>query len=47
MRMKFMKKLYLLIGEDEKKIEFNIFQILNKIEYDDNSKIIYDNSRTL
>jgi len=37
-----MKKLYLLIGEDEKKIEFNIYKILSKIDYDDNSKIMYD-----
>ena len=37
-----MENLYLLIGEDEKKIEFNIFQILNKINYDENSKIVYD-----
>lgn len=37
-----MKKNYLLIGEDDKKIEFNIFQILNSIDYDENSKIVYD-----
>jgi len=39
-----MEKLYLLIGEDNKKIEFNIFQILNKIKCDENSKIVYDMS---
>jgi len=34
--------LNLLIGEDKKLIDFNLFEILNKIEYDENNKIIYD-----
>ena len=34
--------LFLLIGEDKKVIDFSVFNILNKIDYDDNNKIIYD-----
>ena len=34
--------LFLLIGEDKKNIEFNLFQILDNIQYDENNKIIYD-----
>lgn len=34
--------LFLIIGEDNKLIQFNLFNILNKIEYDENNKIIYD-----
>lgn len=34
--------LNLLIGEDKKLIDFSLFEILNKIKYDDNNKIIYD-----
>jgi len=34
--------LNLLIGEDRKLIDFSIFEILDKIEFDDNNKIIYD-----
>ena len=39
-----MKKFYLLIGNDTKKIDFNLFKILNDIKCDDNSKIVYDNN---
>lgn len=31
-----------MIGEDKKVIDFNMFNILDKIDYDDNNKIIYD-----
>ena len=31
-----------MIGEDTKVIDFNLYEILNKIEYDENNKIIYD-----
>ena len=34
--------LSLLIGENKQVIDFNIYEILNNIEYDDNNKIIYD-----
>ena len=34
--------LFLIIGEDSKAIDFNIYKILENIEYDDNNKIIYD-----
>lgn len=34
--------LFLLIGEDNKLIDFSLFEILDKIEYDENNKIIYD-----
>lgn len=34
--------LFLIIGDDDKLIQFSLFEILNKIEYDDNNKIIYD-----
>lgn len=34
--------LVLIVGEDRQVIEFNIYEILNKIEYDENNKIIYD-----
>ena len=34
--------LSLLIGENKQVIDFNIYEILNDIEYDDNNKIIYD-----
>lgn len=34
--------LFLIIGEDNKLIDFNIVNILDKIEYDENNKIIYD-----
>ena len=34
--------LSLLIGENKQVIDFNIYEILNAIEYDDNNKIIYD-----
>ena len=34
--------LFLLIGEDKSLIDFNVFNILNNISYDDNNKIIYD-----
>lgn len=36
--------LYLIIGEDKKNIDFNIFSILEKIDYNENNKIIYDMS---
>lgn len=36
--------LYLIIGEDKKIIDFNIFNILEKIDYNENNKIIYDMS---
>lgn len=36
--------LYLIIGEDKKIIDFNIFSILEKIDYNENNKIIYDMS---
>lgn len=34
--------LFLLIGEDKKIIDFNLFDILSRITYDENNKIIYD-----
>lgn len=34
--------LFLIVGEDNKLIDFNIVNILDKIEYDENNKIIYD-----
>ena len=34
--------LSLLIGENKQVIDFNIYEILEQIEYDDNNKIIYD-----
>lgn len=34
--------LFLIVGEDNKLIQFNLLNILNKIEYDENNKIIYD-----
>ena len=34
--------LFLLIGEDKKLIDFNLFNILDNIKYDDNNKITYD-----
>ena len=34
--------LSLLIGENKQVIDFNVYEILNDIEYDDNNKIIYD-----
>ena len=34
--------LFLILGDDDKLIQFSLFEILNKIEYDDNNKIIYD-----
>lgn len=34
--------LSLLIGENKQVIDFNIYEILNDIDYDDNNKIIYD-----
>lgn len=34
--------LFLIVGEDEKIIEFNLYEIINKIEYDENNKITYD-----
>lgn len=34
--------LFLIVGEDIKLIDFNIVNILDKIEYDENNKIIYD-----
>ena len=34
--------LFMIIGDDDKLIQFSLFEILNKIEYDDNNKIIYD-----
>ena len=34
--------LVLIVGEDRQVIDFNIYEILNKIEYDENNKIIYD-----
>lgn len=39
-----MKKFYLLIGNDTKRIDFNVFKILNDIKCDENSKIVYDNN---
>ena len=39
-----MKKFYLLIGNDNKKIDFNVFKILEGIKCDENSKIVYDNN---
>ena len=36
--------LFLLVGEDKKSIEFNLYNILSKIDYDENNKIIYDMS---
>lgn len=34
--------LFLLIGEDKKSLDFTVFNILDKIDYDDNNKIVYD-----
>lgn len=34
--------LYLIIGNDKEKIDFNIYNILQGLEYDDNNKIVYD-----
>ena len=34
--------LYLIVGEDEKIIDFSLHEIINNIEYDDNNKITYD-----
>ena len=34
--------LFLIIGDDDKLIQFSLYDILNNIEYDDNNKIIYD-----
>ena len=34
--------LSLLIGENKQVIDFNIYEILEQIEYDDNNKIVYD-----
>lgn len=39
-----MKRFYLLIGNDSKKIDFNVFKILDDIKCDENSKIVYDNN---
>ena len=40
--MSMKNNLFLLIGEDKKSIDFSLFNILKKIDYDDNNKIIYD-----
>ena len=32
----------MLIGEDKKSLDFTVFNILDKIDYDDNNKIVYD-----
>ena len=34
--------LFLIVGEDNKLVEFSLFKILDNIEYDNNNKIIYD-----
>lgn len=34
--------LFLIVGEDKKLIDFQLFEILSKIEYDENNKIVYD-----
>lgn len=34
--------LFLLIGENQQKLDFTMFNILDNIDYDDNNKIIYD-----
>ena len=34
--------LCLLVGENKQVIDFNLYDILNNIDYDDNNKIIYD-----
>lgn len=34
--------LFLIVGEDKKLRDFSLFEILDKIEYEDNNKIIYD-----
>lgn len=34
--------LFLIVGEDKKLIDFHLFTILSKIEYDENNKIVYD-----
>lgn len=34
--------LFLIIGEDNKIIDFSLYEILNNIDYEDNNKIIYD-----
>ena len=34
--------LFLIVGEDNKLTTFNLFKILNNIEYDENNKIVYD-----
>ena len=34
--------LFLIVGEDNKLIDFNVVNILDKIDYDENNKIIYD-----
>ena len=39
-----MNNLYLIIGEDEKIVNFNLYNILDKIDYVDDNKIIYDHS---
>ena len=34
--------LFLILGDDKKIIDFNLFNILNNIDYDNNNKIVYD-----
>lgn len=34
--------LFLIVGEDNKLIDFSLFKILDNIDYDNNNKIIYD-----
>lgn len=34
--------LFLIIGDDDKLIDFSLFKILDTIDYDDNNKIVYD-----
>ena len=34
--------LFILVGENKQVIEFNLYEILNSIEFDDNNKIIFD-----
>ena len=34
--------LFILLGENKQVIEFNLYEILNSIEFDDNNKIIFD-----
>lgn len=40
--MNMKNNLFLLVGEDNKLIDFSLYEILNNIEYDDNNKIVYD-----